>query len=82
MVQETRVFPILAKMRGEGCVSVCVLRLSCEQVFAISQGAGLLIMVGMRVRRGGKKVISLMINVSVVSTQDSSAHTLTQTHTH
>lgn len=41
-----------------------------------------MIMVGMRVRRGGKKVISLMINVSVVSTQDSSAHTLTQTHTH
>lgn len=37
------------------CVCVCDLRLSCEQVFAISQGAGLLIMVGMRTRRGGRR---------------------------
>ena len=36
-----------------------------EQVFAHSQGAGLLIMVGMRVG-GGQEVILLMINVSVV----------------
>lgn len=53
MVQETSeslILPTTAGMRrgNDGCVCVCVCERGSEQVFAHSQGAGLLIMVGVR----------------------------------